>query len=66
MDPFSHEQPVLLVLPAAERVAYFDKATQLMRERKHLFSAMMVFEAGKSWAEADAERATLPDATAQT
>jgi 1-pyrroline-5-carboxylate dehydrogenase len=45
----------------AERVGYFTKAADLMRERKHLFSAMMVFEAGKSWAEADADTAECID-----
>lgn len=48
-------------IAAKERVGYFTKAAAVMRERKHLFSAMMVFEAGKSWAEADADTAECID-----
>ncbi len=46
---------------AEERVGYFRRASALLRERKHLFSAMMVFEAGKCWAEADADTAECID-----
>ncbi len=44
-----------------ERAKYFLDAAELMRERKHLFSAAMVHEAGKSWAEADADTAECID-----
>ncbi|HET8772524.1 MAG TPA: L-glutamate gamma-semialdehyde dehydrogenase [Thermoanaerobaculia bacterium] len=37
------------------------KAAALMRERKHEFSAVMIFEVGKTWAEADADTAEAID-----
>ena len=39
-------------VPAAERAAYVIEAAKRMRERRHVFSAWMVLEVGKSWAEA--------------
>ncbi|MFM1654801.1 L-glutamate gamma-semialdehyde dehydrogenase [Brevibacillus sp. B_LB10_24] len=42
-------------VPPRERAAYLFKAAALMRERKHEFSAVMVLESGKNWAEADAD-----------
>jgi 1-pyrroline-5-carboxylate dehydrogenase len=48
-------------VPAAERAEYLFKAAQLMRERKHEFSAVMVLEAGKNWGEADADTAEAID-----
>lgn len=36
-----------------ERARYLFEAARLMRLRKHMFSALMVLEAGKSWIEAD-------------
>ncbi|WP_372661430.1 L-glutamate gamma-semialdehyde dehydrogenase [Cohnella sp.] len=45
----------------AERAEYLFKAADLMRERKHEFSALMVYEAGKNWAEADADTAEAID-----
>ncbi|WP_274649316.1 L-glutamate gamma-semialdehyde dehydrogenase [Paenibacillus humicola] len=47
--------------PAAARARCLYKAAALMRRRKHEFSAWMVYEAGKSWAEADAETAEAID-----
>jgi 1-pyrroline-5-carboxylate dehydrogenase len=47
--------------PAAERAAYLVEAARRMRERRHRFSAWMVFEVGKSWAEADADTAEAID-----
>src|SRR5512133_88243 len=38
-----------------ERADYLFSAAAEMRRRKHEFSAWMVFEIGKSWAEADAD-----------
>ncbi len=35
-------------VPAAERAEYLFKAAALMRARKHEFSALMVYEAGKN------------------
>ncbi len=48
-------------VPAAERAAYLIEAAKRMRERRHSFSAWMVFEVGKSWAEADADTAEAID-----
>jgi 1-pyrroline-5-carboxylate dehydrogenase len=47
--------------PVAERAACLTKAADLMRERKHWFSAWLVLEAGKNWAEADADTAEAID-----
>src|SRR5450432_671538 len=44
-----------------ERARYLFKAAYEMRRRKHEFSAWMVFEIGKSWAEADADTAEAID-----
>lgn len=44
-----------------ERVGHFLKAVEKMREQKHLLSALMVFEEGKSWPEADGETAEAID-----
>ena len=48
-------------VPAAERAAYLIEAARRMRERRHRFSAWMVLEVGKSWAEADADTAEAID-----
>ncbi|MFD1885837.1 L-glutamate gamma-semialdehyde dehydrogenase [Paenibacillus wenxiniae] len=48
-------------VPASERADYLFKAAALMRERKHDFSAMMIMEAGKNYAEADADTAEAID-----
>ena len=45
----------------AERARVLFKAAALMRARKHLFSATMVYEAGKTWPEADADTAEAID-----
>ena len=37
------------------------KAAELMRQRKHEFSAVMILEVGKTWAEADADTAEAID-----
>ncbi|MBC8098834.1 MAG: L-glutamate gamma-semialdehyde dehydrogenase [Armatimonadetes bacterium] len=47
--------------PADERANYLLKAAAGMRRRKHEFSAAMVLEVGKSWAEADADTAEAID-----
>ncbi len=46
---------------AGERAGYLFKAAELMQKRKHLFSAWMVYEAGKNWPEADADTAEAID-----
>jgi 1-pyrroline-5-carboxylate dehydrogenase len=48
-------------LEAERRVAIMVEAAKRLRERKHLFSAVLVYEAGKSWAEADADTAEAID-----
>jgi 1-pyrroline-5-carboxylate dehydrogenase len=48
-------------VPAAERAAYLIEAAKRMKERRHMFSAWMVHEVGKSWAEADADTAEAID-----
>jgi 1-pyrroline-5-carboxylate dehydrogenase len=45
----------------AERAAYLIQAASRMREHRHTFSAWMVLEVGKSWAEADADTAEAID-----
>ncbi len=47
--------------PVEERAGYFFEAARRLRQRKHEFSAMMVYEAGKSWVEADADTAEAID-----
>lgn len=46
---------------ARERAEYLFQAAKLMRERKHEFSALMLLEAGKNYAEADADTAEAID-----
>jgi 1-pyrroline-5-carboxylate dehydrogenase len=48
-------------VPAAERAAYLIEAARRMKQRRHVFSAWMVLEVGKSWAEADADTAEAVD-----
>ncbi|HAL57801.1 MAG TPA: L-glutamate gamma-semialdehyde dehydrogenase [Bacteroidetes bacterium] len=44
-----------------KRAGYLFKAARLMRKRKHEFSAVMVYEVGKTWPEADADTAEAID-----
>jgi len=48
-------------IPPAERARYLFSAAKIMRERKHVFSAMLVLEAGKTWVEADVDTAEAID-----
>jgi 1-pyrroline-5-carboxylate dehydrogenase len=48
-------------VPVEERVRYVVRAAAEMRRRRHEFSATMVLEVGKSWAEADADTAEAID-----
>jgi 1-pyrroline-5-carboxylate dehydrogenase len=43
------------------RTRIFFRAAEMLRERKHQFSALLCFEVGKSWAEADADTAEAID-----
>ncbi len=47
--------------PADARARLLFKAAAIMRRRKHEFSATMVYEAGKNWAEADGDTAEAID-----
>ena len=46
---------------ADERAEYLFKAAKIVRDRKHYFSAWMIFETGKTWAEADGDTAEAID-----
>lgn len=48
-------------VPAERRAPYLFDAADIIRERKHEFSAWMVYEAGKSWIEADADTSEAID-----
>jgi 1-pyrroline-5-carboxylate dehydrogenase len=47
--------------PVEERAALLFRTADIIRRRKHEFSAWMVFEVGKNWAEADADIAETID-----
>lgn len=47
--------------PTRNRVRFLLEAARRMRKRKHEFSAMMVYEVGKNWAEADGDTAEAID-----
>jgi 1-pyrroline-5-carboxylate dehydrogenase len=47
--------------PPAQRANYLFKAAQLVRERREHFNALLVYEVGKSWVEADADTAEAID-----
>ena len=46
---------------ATERAEYLFKAADVIRQRKHYYSAWMVLEVGKTWAEADGDTAEAID-----
>lgn len=48
-------------VPVQERARFLLRAAAEIRRRKHEFSALMVLEVGKSWAEADADTAEAID-----
>ena len=47
--------------PAEERAALLMRVAEILRERKHEFSAWMVYEVAKTWAEADGDTAEAID-----
>lgn len=47
--------------PVGTRAGVLLKAAALLRKRKHEFSAVMIYEVGKTWAEADADTAEAID-----
>src|SRR5207237_10627214 len=48
-------------VPAEERAGYLFAAADLLRERRFEFNAWMIYEVGKSWAEADGDTAEAID-----
>ena len=48
-------------LPAVERATVIARAAQILRRRKHEFSAWMTLEVGKTWPEADMDTAEAID-----
>ena len=48
-------------VPAAERAQLLFRVAEMMRERKHEFSAWMIHEVAKSWPEADGDTAEAID-----
>jgi len=48
-------------VPAADRAAVLFRTADLLRERKHEMNAWICYEAGKTWAEADADTAETID-----
>jgi 1-pyrroline-5-carboxylate dehydrogenase len=46
---------------ADERAEYLFKAAKIIRDNKHYYSAWMIFETGKTWAEADGDTAEAID-----
>ncbi len=48
-------------VPAKKRADYLFKAARLMRKRKFELNAIMIFEVGKTWPEADADTAEAID-----
>jgi 1-pyrroline-5-carboxylate dehydrogenase len=48
-------------VPADERSAYLFRAAEVLRRRRHEFSAWLSYEVGKTWPEADADTAEAID-----
>jgi 1-pyrroline-5-carboxylate dehydrogenase len=48
-------------VPAEQRVRYIFKAAQIVRERKYELAALVCYEVGKTWIEADADIAETID-----
>ncbi|HTR02564.1 MAG TPA: L-glutamate gamma-semialdehyde dehydrogenase [Thermoanaerobaculia bacterium] len=61
LDAATAAFPSWSALPAAERSAFVLRVSAILRRRKHEFSAMMVLEESKSWAEADGDTAEAID-----
>jgi 1-pyrroline-5-carboxylate dehydrogenase len=61
MQAAAHTFEKWKAVPGKHRAGYLFKAAAILRRRKHEFSAWMVHEAGKSWAEADADTAEAID-----
>src|ERR1700732_126769 len=48
-------------VPSEQRVQYLFRAAQILRDRKYEMNALIVYEAGKTWPEADADTAETID-----
>jgi len=48
-------------VPVEERAGYLFAAADLLRQRRYLMNAWMIYEVGKSWVEADADTAEAID-----
>lgn len=61
IDAASHAFKTWKNVSPADRADYLFKIAALLRERKHEFSAWMVYEVSKTWAEADGDTAEAID-----
>ena len=61
LDAATKAFPAWSRMPAGERSALVLRIAAILRRRKHEFSAMMVLEESKSWAEADGDTAEAID-----
>ena len=61
IDAASHAFESWKKVSPAARAEYLFKMADLMRQRKHEFSAVMVYEVSKTWAEADGDTAEAID-----
>jgi 1-pyrroline-5-carboxylate dehydrogenase len=61
LDAATKAFPAWSAIPAAERASLVLRISAILRRRKHEFSAMMVLEESKSWAEADGDTAEAID-----
>lgn len=61
IEAASHAFKIWKNVSPADRADYLFKIAALLRERKHEFSAWMVYEVSKTWAEADGDTAEAID-----
>ncbi|MFY9552125.1 MAG: L-glutamate gamma-semialdehyde dehydrogenase [Thermoanaerobaculia bacterium] len=61
LDAATKAFPAWSRMPAGERSALLLRIASILRRRKHEYSAMMVLEESKSWAEADGDTAEAID-----
>jgi len=61
LDAATKAFPAWSRMPATERSALILRISSILRRRKHDFSAMMVLEESKAWAEADGDTAEAID-----
>jgi 1-pyrroline-5-carboxylate dehydrogenase len=61
VDAAAHAFQTWKSVPAAERAGYLLKAAEIMLQRRFEINAWMIYEASKSWVEADADTAEAID-----